>query len=244
MSDLRVLFDAVRRDDVATVAALTVPSVVVQCQRRGHRAGRQEVAAWVHDTAAWLERLQARATQVAQLETAERVVLELSMDIEVDGETVDLPFVLVGDRTSDGLAELRTYHSTWPYTGSHVVRPSPLEGRVAEEAPEIFRWYIDRVHAADVQAVLGRFTPDGYVREPSGERFRHQGPDQRAAFYGHLVHAPRATFDLMTSTVQGDTIAVEYAFAYGDVEKVGGICIMEVAADRIAAVRITDDVGV
>ncbi|MEO1271755.1 MAG: nuclear transport factor 2 family protein, partial [Myxococcota bacterium] len=147
-----------------------------------------------------------------------------------------------GDRSGDRFTELRTYHSTWPYTGQHTFRAPPLPGRTPEPIPAVFARYIEWVSQADVAAILDAFTHDGYVREPSGKRWKHQGPEARQTFYAHLTSAPRATFALASCTTDANQIAVEYAFSYGDVPMVGGICIMEVDGDAIAAVRITDDV--
>ena len=244
MSTLRQLIESVFEGDAATVASSMADAPVVQDQRLGRVAGLAGVERWVEDSATWLAGLAAQPTEVSLIETARRSVCELSLSIETSDGRVDLPYVVVADHTAGGFSELRTYHSTWPYTGGHVFRAPPLAGRTPEPIPDIFQWYIDRVTEADVEAVLGRFTPDGYVREPSGDRWKHAGPQGRAAFYGHLVHAPRARFELMTSTADEQHIAVEYAFAYGDNALVGGICILEVAGDHIAAVRITDDVSV
>lgn len=244
MSELADIVAAVLDGRPDAVLATMGPDPVVRDQRLGTLHGVEGVQRWVADSTDWLRSLEAEPTELAYLLTDGRMVHELSLAIEANGECIDLPYVLVADRGPEGVVDLRTYHSTWPYTGTHVFRAPPLAGRPRESVPEIFAWYIDRISVADVEAVLGRFTADGYVREPSGNRWKHAGPDGRAAFYGHLVDAPRARFDLMTSTQVGDTVAVEYAFAYGTNEMVGGICIMETVGDRIAAVRITDDVGI
>ncbi|MBX2804237.1 MAG: nuclear transport factor 2 family protein [Myxococcales bacterium] len=243
MTDLRAVMAAARRGDADTVVRAMGPTSVVRDQRLGVLDGAQGVRRWATDSAVWLEGLAAEATELSHTASDDRLVLELSLDLTVDGEVVDLPYVIVADRGPSGFTELRTYHSTWPYTGQHVFRPPPLAGRPTESVPDIFSEYIARISVADIDWVLQNFTEDGYVREPSGNRWRHAGPDGRAAFYGHLIDAPRARFDLSTSTVEGGRIAVEYAFAYGDAEMVGGVCIMEVRGDRIAAVRITDDVA-
>ena len=243
MDNLQDLISSLQEGDADTLLAVSPETVVVQDQRLGRLEGKAGVARWVRATATWLNGLSAAPKELAFLVTPTRMVHELSFAIRVGSEVVDLPYVLVADRSASGIVEYRTYHSTWPYTGEHVFRPPPLVGRNHEEVPEIFRWYVDRVSVADVEAVLARFTEDGYVREPSGERWKHQGSAARAKFYGHLVTAPRASFELMTSTVVGATIAVEYGFSYGDVPMVGGICVMETRGGRIAAVRITDDVG-
>ncbi len=243
MSDLRTTVEALFRGDAAAVLQFMTATPVVQDQRLGRLVGADEVTRWVQDSSAWLDTLKAKPTEVSVLTTDRRLVYELSLSIESEDGVVDLPYVMVADQSDDGFTEIRTYHSTWPYTKGHVFRPPPLAGRAGEPMNGTFQWYIDRISVADVQPVLDRFTDDGYVREPSGDRWKHQGPKELAAFYVHLVHAPRARFELGTCTVMGSTIAVEYAFAYGPVEFVGGVCIMEVDGDKIAAVRIADDVS-
>lgn len=240
---LRTLFDAVMSRDADAILAMLESSPSVDDQRLGHLEGADGIRRWVGESSVWLAGLKARVTQVSVTRSDRREVLELSLDIDTVDGVVDLPYVIVADRGSSGFTALRTYHSIWPYTGTHAVRRPPL-GDVAPEAmPAIFTNYIDRVSVADVDAVLKSFVPEGYVREPSGNRWRHAGAD-RDAFYAHLKTAPRARFQLATSTVEGDRIAVEYGFAYGDAPIVGGICIMETRGDSITAVRITDDVGV
>ena len=243
MNDWTNIIAGLLNNDQAAVSACVTPGCVVRDQRLGTLEGAEGVGRWVEDSAQWLRALQAKPTDLARLVTERRGVHEVSFEIRSGDEVVDLPYVLVADVDDGGVTELRTYHSSWPYSGGHSFRAPPLAGRAKEAIPEVFQWYIDRISVADVDAVLARFTTDGYVREPSGDRWRHAGPQGRAKFYGHLVDAPRASFELSTSTVMGNTIAVEYGFAYGSTDMVGGVCVMEVAGDQIAAIRITDDVS-
>lgn len=106
----------------------------------------------------------------------------------------------------------------------------------------VFATYIERVRKQDIASILASFVEQGYVREPSGERWKHAGPVDRATFYNHLKGAPSTHFDLMTCLVDGDHVGVEYGFRYGDAPLVGGICIMERRGEQLVAVRITDDV--
>ncbi len=243
MKDVKGIVAALLSGDATALSGIVSEGCLVQDQRLGRLEGAEGLARWFEDSAQWLRSLKAVPTELAYLSSDARAVHELSLAIEADGASVDLPYVLVADGNADGVTEIRTYHSTWPYTGGHVFRAPPLAGRPTEPVPEIFQWYIDRISVADVDAVLARFTEEGYVREPSGNRWKHQGAEGRAKFYGHLTDAPRARFELMTSTTQGNTIAVEYAFAYGPTDMVGGVCIMEVEGDKLAAIRITDDVS-
>ena len=243
MTDLAPLANALFRGDPETIRGLLLKAQVVDDQRVGRCETRTEIDAWAQGAVEWAEGLNATHSTVASLRSDRRAVLELSLDITVEDGVVDLPFVLVADLEEGSISELRTYHSTWPYTGSHTYRRPPLRGAAADSIPEFFTRYIDQVSHAEVDAVLESFTEDGYVREPSGDRWKHQGAKDRAKFYRHLESAPRATFELNSCVESGSMTAVEYSFSYGDVPMVGGVCIMERAGDRIVAVRIADDVG-
>lgn len=243
MNHLEPLATALFEGDAAAAQEILAQAQTVNDQRMGRCDGRPGIESWTQGTIDWAQSLKAKFSVVSTLSSKRRAVLELSLEITVDDAAVDLPYVLVAELKDDAISEVRTYHSTWPYTGTHVFRAPPLAGTPGDPVPTIFSSYIDRVSNADVDKVLTSFTPDGYVQEPSGQRWRHQGPQERAKFYGHLRDAPKATFLLNTCTVEGQRIAVEYSFSYGDVPMVGGICIMEHAAERISAVRIADDVG-
>ena len=243
ISNLTTLADALFRGDAAKAQSLLIQAEAVDDQREGRCIGLSGVEGWVQGFVQWAQGLKASHSVVATLHSSTRAVLELSLSITVADGVVDLPLVLVADLHGDAIVMLRTYHSTWPYTGTHTLRKPPLEGAAAGAVPGIFARYIEQVSNADIGSVLESFTPDGYVREPSGDRWKHQGPEGRATFYGHLVNAPRATFDLNSCVVDRSLIAVEYSFAYGDVPMVGGVCIMEHEGGSIAAVRIADDVG-
>ncbi len=203
-----------------------------------------DVTAWVGATAQWLRDLQGSWQAVADINDAHTAVHEVSLAITTNDGTVDLPFVVVADVSGDTFTEIRTYHSSWPYTGGHTFREPPVERRDLSATPQLFADYIERLTRQDIDPILASFSPDGYVREPSGNRFRYQGSAQRDAFYkGHIADAPPAKFDLRTCTNGSGITAVEYAFAYGDSGLVGGVCIMEHSAGKIDAIRITDDVG-
>lgn len=243
MTDLKQLGSALFGGDVGTARKLLASARSVDDQRIGRCDGAVGLDKWVQETIAWAQSLKARCSVVASLQSSKRCVVEMSLDITVDEQVVDLPYVLVADIDNEAISALRTYHSTWPYTGSHVFRAPPLTGTSCDPIPAWFQRYVDQVSNAEVDEVLESFAEDGYLREPSGLRWQHRGPEERAKFYGHLKSAPRATFILNSCLEDGASVAVEYSFSYGDTPMVGGVCIMERVAERIAAVRIADDVG-
>ncbi len=85
--------------------------------------------AFVSRTADWLRERDAVVENVAltrtQTRTVEEVVLHLLLGDE--GGRVELPVAIVTDRNPDRtLKAIRVYHSMWPLTGEHAVRPPLL----------------------------------------------------------------------------------------------------------------------
>ncbi|MFK7985944.1 MAG: hypothetical protein AB8I08_07920 [Sandaracinaceae bacterium] len=241
--DLHALATALRTGDTDAWLGAFSKAPRVNAQRGGVLGGPAPVSTWVEESAQWLAELDARYEPGLALADGDHLVSEGTFWITVKGEEVDLPFVMIADRDGERVSEIRTYHSQWPYLGTHAFRAPPTERREVDKIPSVFTDYIARISAAEVDTVLASFTDDGYVREPAGNRWKHAGKEGREAFYRHLENAPRATFDLRTCTRGDGVTVVEYAFAYGDVDMVGGVCVMEHDDERIHAVRITDDVA-
>ncbi|MFK8000860.1 MAG: nuclear transport factor 2 family protein [Polyangiales bacterium] len=244
MSQLSDVVEGLFRGDADAVLAHFGDTPRVNAQRGGLAHGRVAISEWVADTAAWFKELDGKLESGVDI-VGERAVYDTSLMIKTGDGVVDLPFVVVADLVGGKIKELRTYHSSWPYTGGHSFRAPPVGNTDLSHLPQAFGDYIDRLTRADVEPILASFSDDAYVREPSGNRYKYQGADVLAEFYrGHIADAPPARFDLRTCTNDGNVTAVEYAFAYGDVPLVGGVCIMEHHDGKISAVRITDDVGV
>src|ERR671918_637440 len=98
--------------------------------------------------------------------TVEEVVLNLLAD---DGMRVELPVAIVTDRNPDRTVKvIRVYHSTWPLTGEHRVRPPllPADPNLhAEGTPGVYQRALAE---GDLAGIVATFEPDGYAREPSG----------------------------------------------------------------------------
>lgn len=242
MSQLSHVVESLFRGDAEAVLSGFGAAPRVNAQRGGLVQG-SDVAEWVASTSKWFRELDGKHEGGLNI-VGERAVYETSLEIRTDDGRVDLPFVAVADMKDGKIQELRTYHSSWPYTRGHTFRAPPVDKAELSALPKTFADYIDRLTRADVDPILASFADNAYVREPSGNRYKYAGSAQLDDFYrGHIADAPPARFDLRTCTNDGNISAVEYAFAYGDVPLVGGVCIMEHHDGKIAAVRITDDVG-
>jgi hypothetical protein len=96
--------------------------------RAGQVEGARGLRNFVSEMADWLRKRDAVTENVAltptPIRTVEEVVLHLLGD---DGSRVHLPVAIVADRNPDrSLKAIRVYHSMWPLTGSHDVRPPLL----------------------------------------------------------------------------------------------------------------------
>ncbi len=248
MSELGNVVSGLLRGDPEAVLSCFEGTPRVHAQRGGRIEGRDEVSAWVTDTGAWFRELKGEYTSGLDITAREgeppRLVHDTALMITTEDGRVDLPFVAVADVAGGKISELRTYHSSWPYTKGHTFRDAVAQGDISK-IPKLFADYIDRLVRMDVEPILATFTDDAVVREPSGSRYKYEGSAALGEFYrSHISDAPQTVFDLRTCTNGENISAVEYAFAYGDVPLVGGVCIMEFRGDKISAVRITDDVGV
>jgi hypothetical protein len=95
-----------------------------------------------------------------------------------------VPVGVVADRDDDGrILELRVYFGTWPLAGRHTDRPPLLQPDSDLDPPDIVGEYLRAVEAGDVEAAVAAFEPDGYMREPAGDRYIHQGHQELTELY-------------------------------------------------------------
>ncbi|HZC83066.1 MAG TPA: hypothetical protein VE194_01470 [Rubrobacter sp.] len=96
--------------------------------RLGKVEGARGLRDFVYEIAGWLRQRDAVVENVAltrtPIRTVEEVVLRL---LGSDGVRVELPVAIITDRNPDRtLKAIRVYHSMWPLTGRHTVRPPLL----------------------------------------------------------------------------------------------------------------------
>lgn len=248
MPGLLALYDALLAGDAAAVLALFAAEPALDTPLSGPVRGEAALRAFVAEQQGWLAARQARPQVVNALADAGRLVVELVLHLSQDGEAIALPVAVVADRAGEGLGAIRVYHSTWPLTGAHVVRAPLLAVPVPAPAePPLIAAYMAALEGADMAAMLGLFTPDGYVREPSGAAFRHAGPDGRAAFYRMVLQSGGVRLRHCTATFDGQCFAVEYIcdrWGATDLPPQAGVAVYHLASPtQLHAVRIYDDVS-
>jgi len=239
--------------------------------RVGYVEGARELRAFVSGTADWLRERDAVVENVALTHTPTRTVEEVVLHLLSDeGVRVELPVAIVTDRNPERtLKTIRVYHSMWPLTGGHRVRPPLLPADPNLHPEGVVGDYQRALAEGDLQGIVGTFEPDGYVREPSGSQHIHQGSDELRAFYaalfGHgggiLQRGPepiRSLYETLfsngggislehcTLTDDGTRCAIEYncvRWGETDIPTQAGVAIYERGSSGLLEVaRIYDDV--
>ena len=217
--------------------------------RVGHVEGARRLRAFVSGTADWLRERDSVVENVAltrtQTRTVEEVVLHLIGD---DGGRVELPVAIVADRNPDRtLKTIRVYHSMWPLTGEHAVRPPLLPAEPGLHAEGIVGDYQRALAEGDLRGIVSSFDPDGYAREPSGGAYLHRGVEGLRTLYEHMfANGGGIPLEHCTVTDDGVRCAVEYncvRWGVTDIPPQAGVAVYERGTSGLlSAARIYDDV--
>jgi len=181
--------------------------------RVGHVEGVRELRAFVSRTADWLRERGAVVENVAltrtQTRTVEEVVLHLLGD---EGGRVELPVAIVTDRNPDRtLKATRVYHSMWPLTGEHALRPPLLPADLKLHAQGVVGDYQRALAEGDLESIVETCEPDGYAREPSCGAYVHRGAEGLRELYAHLfANGGGIPLEHCTLADDGVRCAVEY----------------------------------
>lgn len=222
---------------------------VLEDPRLGYVEGARGLRAFVEGTANWLRERDAVVENVALTLTPTRTVEEVALHLLAEsGGRVELPVAIVSDRNPDrALKAIRVYHSMWPLTGEHRVRPPLLPadpGLHAEGAPGDYQRALAE---GDISDIVGTFEPDGYAREPSGGAYLHRGVEGLREFYEHLfANGGGIPLEHCTLTDDGVRCAIEYNCVRWGVTEIppqAGVSVYERGSSGLlAAARIYDDV--
>ena len=217
--------------------------------RSGHVEGRREFRAFVMGTAAWLRERDAVVENVALTRTPTRTVEEVVLHLLADdGGRVELPVAVVSDRNPDRtLKTIRVYHSMWPLTGRHTVRPPLLPEDPTLHAGGSPGDYQRALAQGDLAGIVGTFEPDGYAREPSGGAYLHRGAGALRGVYAHLfANGGGIPLEHCTLTDDGVRCAIEYncvRWGVTDIPPQSGVAVYERGGSGLlVAARIYDDV--
>ena len=242
-------YEGVMAEELEALVRSFAGEPVLDDPRVGYVEGARRLRAFVNGTADWLRERDAVVENVAltrtPTRTVEEVVLHLLSD---DGGRVELPVAIVSDRNPDRtLKAIRIYHSMWPLTGRHTVRPPLLPedpSLHAEGAPGIYQRALAE---GDLAGIVGIFEPEGYAREPSGAAYLHRGAEGLRKVYAHLfANGGGIGLEHCTLTDDGVRCAIEYncvRWGVTDIPPQAGVAVYERGGGRLlAAARIYDDV--
>jgi hypothetical protein len=225
---------------------------VLDDPRVGYVEGARRLRAFVNGTAEWLGERDAVVENVALTPTPTRTVEEVVLHLlsEEGGERVELPVAIVSDRNPDRtLKAIRVYHSMWPLTGEHAVRPPLLPADPALQLPGgVVSDYQRALAEGDLAGIVATFEPDGYAREPSGGAYLHHGSEALREVYAHLfANGGGILLEHCTLTDDGVRCAIEYncvRWGEDEVPPQAGVAVYERGSSGfLAAARIYDDVA-
>lgn len=195
----------------------------------------------------WMQRRNPSVKHSACTITDKRIVEECVLHLRDKDEAIDLPVAIVADLKNDKLSHVRIYYSMWPLFNKHMVRPPILTDLEAIMLPPPVEDYMKKLDRGNAESIIKLFGPDGYVREPSGEGFKHAGPDGLKNFYNAALAEGGISLKPCTCTYDGVKCAVEfniYKWGKTALPPQAGVAVYEKGSSGLlAAVRIYDDVA-
>ena len=217
--------------------------------RVGYVEGARALRAFVSGTVDWLRERDAVVENVALTRTETRTVEEVVLHLlnDEDGR-VELPVAIVADRNPDRtLKAIRVYHSMWPLTGEHAVRPPLLLADPELHAAGVVGDYQQALAEGDLQGIVNTFEPDGYAREPSGGAYLHRGAEGLRTLYEHLfANGGGIALEHCNVTDDGVRCSIEYngvRWGVTEIPPQAGVAVYERGTTGLlAAARIYDDV--
>jgi hypothetical protein len=238
--DLSTLYERLVIGDAGAVAAFGGKATV-----DSPYGGKQQPPEFVAETHAWLERHNARVDSVHTLQTPDRVVHELVLHLTIDDNDTELPVMLVADVEDEEIRDLRVYHSTWPVSGSHMIRRPIMHYSLSDRPPEPVGTYHDALSEGDADKADACFETDGCVREPAGGPWVYCG-EKRTEWYRMILSQGPIVLHLATITDDGETVVYEYmADQWGQAKmtpQAGAAAYQRGSTGLLSWARIYDDV--
>jgi hypothetical protein len=240
-------FDGLLTQDVDALIGSFASEPELHHPVRGRIRGVRAFARYVTDTKAWIAERNVDVEDVNFVVTPRRGVEEVALHLDGDEGRVELPLALVADRDEDArIVELRIYFSGWPLTGGHAIRPPVLQPDPDVHGDGIVGDYQRALAAGDVEAVVAAFEPDGYVREPAGGRYVHQGTDELRALFGlFFSNGGGIPLEHCAATDDGRAYVLEYnvvSWGETDLPPQAGVAVyVRGSSGKLASARIYDD---
>jgi hypothetical protein len=232
--------------DMQSLAGLFADAPRIDDPLHGPVAGDDDLQPYIVRVHRWLSDRFADVQPVSRTLTRTIAVEEVVLRLYQDGRDIELPVALVGDLWGDGRTGVRIYHSTWPLTGGHEVRPPLLKANERLVMPDVVWRYQDALRNGRLEDILECFDPNAYAREPSGGEYVYRGQEALREFYGALLADGGITLEHCTAIDDGTRCAIEYnAVRWGEsvIPPQAGVAVYERAASGLlGAARIYDDV--
>jgi hypothetical protein len=233
---------ALNERDVHALEDTWPARVVVHDPRAGEVRGHKQLREFVRHSRSLLAERDARVEIASSTVVAGRAVVELVAHLSGD---VAWPVAVVAESPDEFSVVFRTYLSLRVLDGRAHVR-EPVLGLGTTHPGDV----VGRLQAAlatgDVDAAVGAFGADGYLREPGDVRYQHRGPDQLRSYYTEALDDGGIALQHCAVTDDGVRCALEYnCTRWGGYELTpqAGIAVYERGGDGLlAAVRLYDDV--
>jgi hypothetical protein len=239
-------YPAIISGDLQGLARLFADAPRIDDPLHGQVAGDDDLQHYIVRSHRWLADRFAEVRPVTRTLTRTRAVEELVLRLYHDGRDIELPVALAGDVWGDGLTAVRIYHSTYPLSGEHEVRPPVVKGNPQLVMPDVVGRYQDALSDGRLEEILACFDGDAYAREPSGGEYVYRGPERLREFYGAILASGGITLEHCTVTDDGTRCAVEYNVTeWGGKTLIpqAGVAVYERApGGLLGAARIYDDV--
>jgi len=240
VDDVKELYPRLIEGDAGVVRAFAYKATI-----DAPLSGKQLPPEFVSETRAWLDHHRATAQDIHTTVTPDRVVHELLLGLDIDGDRHELPVMLVADLMSDTIRDLRIYHSTWPLYGKHALRHPVMHYALREKPAEPVGTYHKALRDGDAAAADGVFEADGSVREPAGGEYTHAG-QERTEWYRRILADGPIALHLGTITDDGETVVYEYVVDKWGSERItpqaGAAAYQRGASGKLVSARIYDDV--
>jgi hypothetical protein len=213
---------------------------------RGRIKGATAFERFVSETTAWMVEQGVTVEDVDSVVTPSRGAEEFVLHVLGDAGRIELPMALAADLDPQAhMKELRIYFSRWPLSGVRGARPPLLQPDFDLRPPDVVGDYHRALAAADVDAAVAAFEPDGQVSEPAGDARVHRGAGALRGFHQRLVaEGGGALLELCAMVDDGRACALEYNVVArdGTSPPEAGLAV-HVRGDgrRLAAVRLYGD---
>ena len=216
--------------------------------RSGRLEGATSLADFSAASARWLRDHAGHAQAIALTVGPTRVVGEFDLELTEDERTFVLPVAVVVE--PDGAERsvwIRTYHSQWPLSGHHVVRPPLLARDPSVVESDVVGEYQAALAAGDADRITATFEPDGCFREPAGPQFRRCGTEVLHPFFALFFSAGGGIIlEHCTVTEDGVRTALEFnAVRWGgrELPPQAGVAVYERGdSGKLRDARVYDDV--